>query len=144
MLSALCQKIVNFVDESYTAYHAGQRMPSIGAGVGYAFGMLGLQLITSICINHYFLRSSATGVFLGGGLINAIYNRSLHLTTRARATLPNGKLVNHISTDISVCDTYVVSSRMTDRLPSGLTTPVVSSTSSGYVSLYSLSASFYL
>ena len=41
---------------------------------------------------------------LRGGLITAIYDRSLKLSSRARATLTNGKLVNHISTDVSRID----------------------------------------
>jgi ABC-type multidrug transport system fused ATPase/permease subunit len=46
----------------------------------------------------------STGVLLRGGLITAIYSRSLRLTARARSTLTNGKLVNHISTDVSRID----------------------------------------
>jgi ABC transporter transmembrane region len=54
--------------------------------------------------HHFFYRGTASGVLLRAGLIAAVYNRSLRLTTRARATLTNGKLVNHISTDISRID----------------------------------------
>jgi ABC-type bacteriocin/lantibiotic exporter with double-glycine peptidase domain len=45
-----------------------------------------------------------TGVMLRAGLITAIYSRSLKLTSRARAKIPNGVLVNHISTDASRID----------------------------------------
>jgi ABC-type multidrug transport system fused ATPase/permease subunit len=65
---------------------------------------LALQLISSIGSNHFFYRSTSTGVLLRGGLITAIYSRSLRLTARARSTLTNGKLVNHISTDVSRID----------------------------------------
>lgn len=40
-----------------------------------------------------------TGALLRGGLIAAIHTRSLRLTSRARATLTNGKLVTHVGTD---------------------------------------------
>ena len=63
-----------------------------------------LQVISSLCQNHFLYRSMSSGVLLRGGLITAIYSRSLRLTTRARATLPNGRLVNHISTDVSRID----------------------------------------
>lgn len=43
-------------------------------------------------------------MLLRGGLITAIYSRSLRLTSRARSTLTNGKLINHISTDVSRID----------------------------------------
>ena len=41
---------------------------------------------------------------LRGGLIAAIYDLSLRLTTKARSTFTNGRLVNHISTDVSRID----------------------------------------
>jgi hypothetical protein len=63
-----------------------------------------LQLSASLTQHHFFYRASSTGVLLRGGLITAIYNRSLKLTSRARSTLTNGKLVNHISTDVSRID----------------------------------------
>ena len=37
-------------------------------------------------------------------MITAIYNKALTLSTRARHIHPNGKLVNHISTDVSRID----------------------------------------
>lgn len=61
-------------------------------------------MFSSFCMHHFFYRSSSAGVLLRGGLITAIYSRSLHLSSRARTTLPNGKLVNHISTDVSRID----------------------------------------
>ena len=45
-----------------------------------------------------------TGVLLRAGLITAIYNKALTLSTRARHVHSNGKLVNHISTDVSRVD----------------------------------------
>lgn len=51
-----------------------------------------------------FYRSTSTGILVRGGLITAIYNRSLRLTSRSRSSLPNGRLVNHISTDVSRID----------------------------------------
>ena len=55
-------------------------------------------------MNHFFYRAMGTGVLLRGGLITAIYNKALKLSTRARHIHPNGKLVNHISTDVSRID----------------------------------------
>lgn len=83
-----------------------------------------MQLLASACTHQMFYRStstgellmviyafkvcsntrSPTGVLLRGGLIHAVYQHSLRLTSRARSTLTNGKLVNHISTDISRID----------------------------------------
>lgn len=55
-------------------------------------------------MNHFFYRSMGTGVLLRGAMITAIYNKALKLSTRARHAHPNGKLVNHISTDVSRID----------------------------------------
>ncbi|KAF8969223.1 ABC transporter [Flammula alnicola] len=96
--------IIKFATESYTGHRLGTAVPSIGTGVGLTFVLLVLQVIASLCTHHFFYRSTSTGVLLRGGLITAIYSRSLRLTSRARSTLTNGKLVNHISTDVSRID----------------------------------------
>ena len=46
----------------------------------------------------------ACGVLLRGGLITAIYSQALSLSPRARVQMTNGRLVNHISTDVSRID----------------------------------------
>lgn len=103
----LVKAIVNFATQSYVDHRtpgSASKIPPIGKGIGLTFGLLALQLISSICTHHFFYRSSSSGVLLRGGLITAVYNRSLRLTSRARSTLTNGKLVNHISTDVSRVD----------------------------------------
>jgi len=59
-------------------------------------------------MNHFFYRAAGTGVLLRAGLITAIYNKALTLSTRARHIHPNGKLINHISTDVSRIDSACV------------------------------------
>lgn len=76
----------------------------MGKGIGLVFGLLLLQVVSSLSTHHFFYRAASTGVLVRGGLITAIYTRSLRLTSRARSTLTNGKLVNHISTDVSRID----------------------------------------
>ena len=98
------QSLIKFATNSYVAHREGIQAPGIGKGIGFAIALVILQLIGSLCQNHFFYRATSTGVLLRGGLITAIYSRSLRLTTRARATLPNGRLVNHISTDVSRID----------------------------------------
>ncbi|KAF8624506.1 hypothetical protein AX15_005822 [Amanita polypyramis BW_CC] len=101
----IVKAIINFATESYYGHHYGiGPIPPIGKGIGLVFGLLLLQVVSSLCTHHFFYRSASTGVLLRGGLITAIYSRSLRLTSRARSTLTNGKLVNHISTDISRID----------------------------------------
>ncbi|KAI0041202.1 ABC transporter [Auriscalpium vulgare] len=100
----LVKHLLNFATESYVAHRTGQTAPPIGRGIGYAIGLFLLQMIASFSTHHFFYRSSSSGVLIRGGLITAIYTRSLRLTTRARAQLSTGKLVNHISTDVSRID----------------------------------------
>ena len=87
-----------------SARQSGNDPPSIGKGIGLSFGLLGMELLAAICQHHYLYRVTSTGVLLRGGLIAAIYDRSLRLTTRARTTLTNGRLINHISTDATRID----------------------------------------
>ncbi|GJE96593.1 ABC transporter [Phanerochaete sordida] len=98
--------LINFATNSYSAYKEGRtdEAPPIGTGIGLAFALLFMQLFSSLCQHHFFYRSTSTGVLVRGGLITAIYARALRLTSRARTTLTNGKLVNHISTDVSRVD----------------------------------------
>ncbi|KAI0714464.1 P-loop containing nucleoside triphosphate hydrolase protein [Cerioporus squamosus] len=102
----LVKAIINFATQSYTAHREGlyDQIPPVGKGIGLAIGLFFLQLLSSFCTHHFFYRAASTGVLLRGGLITAIYDRSLKLSSRARATLTNGKLVNHISTDVSRID----------------------------------------
>ncbi|KAK7032834.1 oligomycin resistance ATP-dependent permease YOR1 [Favolaschia claudopus] len=96
--------IIKFATTSYVAHQTGEKPPGIGRGIGLAICLLLMQLIGSLGQHHFFYRAMATGVLIRGGLITAIYSRSLRLTSRARSTLTNGKLVNHISSDVSRID----------------------------------------
>ncbi|KZS95710.1 P-loop containing nucleoside triphosphate hydrolase protein [Sistotremastrum niveocremeum HHB9708] len=102
----LVKAIIKFAQQSYNALNSNppQKAPPIGHGVGLAFALFFLQLGASFCTHHFFYRAASSGVLLRGGLITAIYDRSLRLTSRARSTLTNGKLINHISTDVSRID----------------------------------------
>ncbi|CAE6453958.1 unnamed protein product, partial [Rhizoctonia solani] len=100
----LVKAIIRFGQESYAKHRAGIPAPPIGKGVGLAIGLFLLQLVSAMAIQHGFYRSASTGVLLRTGLISAIYSRATQLTSRARSTLTNGKLVNHISTDVSRID----------------------------------------
>jgi hypothetical protein len=58
-----------------------------------------LLLISSLGVNHFFLKAAGTGVHLRAAIISALYERALRLTGRARIEHTNSKLVNHISVD---------------------------------------------
>lgn len=45
-----------------------------------------------------------TGVLSRAAIISAVYQQALQFTQKSRGQIPNGKLVNHISTDTSRID----------------------------------------
>ncbi|KAF8134974.1 ABC transporter [Boletus edulis] len=96
--------IITFAAESYAGHIVGTSTPPIGTGIGLCFALFALQLISSWATQHFFYRSMACGVLLRGGLITAIYSQALSLSSRARVQMTNGRLVNHISTDVSRID----------------------------------------
>ncbi|KAJ3795163.1 ABC transporter [Lentinula aff. detonsa] len=100
----LVKAIINFATESYTNHFEGKSVPPVGKGIGMAVGLFFLQVFASLCTHQFFYRSAGSGVLLRGGLIAAIYARSMRLTSRARSKLPNGLIMNHISTDVSRID----------------------------------------
>lgn len=66
-----------------------------------ALGLWALTILQSVCQHQFFFRSMAIGVLARATLISAIYKRSLSLTVGSRSKHPNGKLINHISSDVS-------------------------------------------
>jgi len=125
-IKSFLKAIIKFATDSYVGHRTEQNIPPIGLGIGLALALLIIQVIASLCSQHFSYRSTSSGVLLRGGLINAIYNRSLRLTSRARSTLTNGKLINHISTDVSridFCAGYFHMVRITAPGPSTLLLP---------------------
>jgi ATP-binding cassette subfamily C (CFTR/MRP) protein 1 len=86
---------------AYAAKANGTPPPNIGRGVGMALGLWALTILQSVCQHQFFFRSMAIGVLARATLISAIYKRSLSLTVGSRSKHPNGKLINHISSDVS-------------------------------------------
>jgi ATP-binding cassette subfamily C (CFTR/MRP) protein 1 len=107
ILSPLVTKaLINFSTESYLAARGvpGYTAPHIGVGVGLSFALWFMSILYSLCTNQFFARSASTGVLTRGALIAAIYRRSMVLSGKSRTTITNGKIVNHISTDVSRID----------------------------------------
>ncbi|KAG6381932.1 ABC transporter [Boletus reticuloceps] len=98
------KEIISFAAESYAGHITGIPTPPIATGVVLSVALFALQLIASWSNQHFIYRSTACGILLRGGLITAIYSRALSLSPRARVQMTNGRLVNHISTDVSRID----------------------------------------
>lgn len=91
--------LIEYVGEAYYVTRGGPRAPSIGRGIGLAFGLFLMQLASSVLQHHFFYRSMMTGALSRGGLIACIYQKSLVLSNKSRIEYTNGKITNLMSTD---------------------------------------------
>ncbi|TFY67781.1 hypothetical protein EVJ58_g1400 [Rhodofomes roseus] len=100
----LVRAIITFSEDRLAAKAAGEPTASLGRGVGMAIGLFCTTVTASVCTHQFFWRSMNTGMLARAALISSIYKRGLALTGKARTTMPNAKLVTHISTDVSRID----------------------------------------
>ncbi|KAJ6570146.1 ABC protein [Mycena vulgaris] len=100
----LVKTIINFAKARAAAREAGTELPSIGRGVGLSIGLFWVVIMASIFQHQFFWRSMTTGVLARAALTASIYKRGVRLTGKARATLTNSDILNHVSTDVSRID----------------------------------------
>ncbi|GAA5823616.1 hypothetical protein JCM11251_000700 [Rhodosporidiobolus azoricus] len=100
------RRLISFGSSAYYAHRGvpGYTAEPIGVGVGLSFGLWGMQILASICLHHYFHHSAGTGVLARAALIASIYRKAMVLSGKARTVITNGRLVNHIGTDVSRID----------------------------------------
>ncbi|GAA5927818.1 uncharacterized protein JCM15063_006002 [Sporobolomyces koalae] len=82
----------------------GYTAQPIGVGIGLAFGLWGMQIVASFCLHHFFANSAGVGVLCRSALIASIYKKATTLSGKAKTTISNGRLTNHIGTDVSRID----------------------------------------
>jgi hypothetical protein len=75
MTSLLIKAIIKFSTAHYNARINGTSGPHIGRGIGLCIGLLCLLTLSTLCMNHFFLRSSGTGVLARAALISALFER---------------------------------------------------------------------
>lgn len=100
------KELIKFSTSAYYAHRGvpGYEAKSVGYGVGLCFVLWFMQVVYAFCLAQFFTRSAGTGVLARGALITAVYRKAMVLSGKARVTITNGKLVNHISTDVSRID----------------------------------------
>ncbi|KAI6165738.1 ABC protein [Pisolithus thermaeus] len=96
--------LLTFAEQRSTARSAGEPLPNVGPGIGMAFGLWALTIVTSVCNNQFFWHSMETGILARAALIACIYERGVKLTGKERVKLTNAALVNHVSADVSRVD----------------------------------------
>lgn len=104
MSPLLSKALIEYADSVYAANHGGPAAPNIGHGVGLAIGLFCLTILASVCQHQFFFRSMCIGVLSRATLISATYKRVMRLTVKSRAQHPQGKVMNHLSSDISRID----------------------------------------
>ncbi|KAJ7116426.1 P-loop containing nucleoside triphosphate hydrolase protein [Mycena epipterygia] len=100
----LVKAIINFAKARAADREAGTEVPSIGKGVGMSVGLFCIVIMASIFQHQFFWRSMTTGVLARAALTASIYKRGVRLTGKARTTLTNSDILNHVSTDVSRID----------------------------------------
>ncbi|KAF8071690.1 ABC protein [Lyophyllum atratum] len=98
------KSIINFAKARAAAKQDGTEVPHVGRGIAMGLGLFFLVITASIAQHQFFWRAMTTGVLARAALINSIYKRGVKLTGKARTTLSNSDLINHVSTDVSRID----------------------------------------
>lgn len=77
--------LIQFATEAYNAQHSGTPAPPISRGIGLAIGITCMQICQSVSTNHFIYRGMMCGGESRAVLINAIFEKSLKLSGRAKA-----------------------------------------------------------
>lgn len=106
IIEAFCAKILADVAQMCSALVMEHLIGAVrdgdtGLGCGYTVVMFVMLLIGNILSNRFFYKSLYVGVFCRAALVSGIFRRALNMQGRDRST---GKLVNHVSTDVSRID----------------------------------------
>ncbi|KAF5327366.1 hypothetical protein D9619_004466 [Psilocybe cf. subviscida] len=100
----LIKAIINFAKKRERAKAMHEPEPNVGIGIVMALGLFCVTMISSIGQHQFFWRSMFTGILARAALIKSIYKRGVNLTGKARTSISNSDIVNHISTDVSRID----------------------------------------
>ncbi|KAF1815867.1 hypothetical protein P152DRAFT_390622 [Eremomyces bilateralis CBS 781.70] len=77
--------LIQFAGEAYAAQKQDLPEPHIGRGVGLVLGISGLQLVQTICINHFLYRGMMNGGESRAVLMALIFDKAMRLSGRAKA-----------------------------------------------------------
>lgn len=77
--------LIQFATDAYIANMQNRPAPSIGGGIGLVIGVTAMQVIQSLCTNHFIYRGMMVGGEVRAVLIGLIFEKSMVLSGRARA-----------------------------------------------------------
>jgi ATP-binding cassette, subfamily C (CFTR/MRP), member 1 len=82
----LLRFLIAFSGQAYaSAYQGGPPAPSLGYGLGLVFAIFVLQVLSSLCSNHFMFRGMMVGGQIRATLMTVIFDKSMRLSGRARA-----------------------------------------------------------
>ncbi|THZ15415.1 ABC multidrug transporter-like protein [Aureobasidium pullulans] len=77
--------LINFSTETWVSQRTGSPKPDIGHGIGLVFAVTILQVIQSVCTNHFLYRGMTVGGQARAVTIAVIFEKAMRLSGRARA-----------------------------------------------------------
>ncbi|KAI1614391.1 ABC multidrug transporter [Exophiala viscosa] len=77
--------LIQFASDAWYAQQTGQPAPNIGKGIGLVIGITFMQMCQSMSTNHFIYRGMMVGGECRAVLINAIFEKSLVISGRAKA-----------------------------------------------------------
>lgn len=86
------------------ASHAGSSTPGPGRGIALAIGIFLLNMMSVLALQQAFIRAEGAGVLVRATLIQSIYQRTFQMSVGAKAKIPDGRLLTHLSADVSRVD----------------------------------------
>lgn len=77
--------LIQFATDAWVADRTGGKAPNIGHGIGLVIGITFMQICQSVSTNHFLYRGMVVGGESRAVLINAIFEKSLVISGRAKA-----------------------------------------------------------
>lgn len=77
--------LIAYATEAYVAAAEGTPQPNIGRGIGLVIGITAMQMMQTLCTNHFIYRGMLVGGMSRAALISIIYEKSMVVSGRAKA-----------------------------------------------------------
>ena len=84
--------LIQFATDAWYADRTGSPQPNLGQGIALALGITFMQICQSTATNHFIYRGMMVGGESRAMLINAIFDKTLKISNRAKA---GGKALSH-------------------------------------------------
>ena len=109
LLPFVLKYLIYFIQDAYNAQYNGGIAPHIAKGIGYVVGIACLQIVQSLCMNHYYYRAMILGGQVRSVLVACLFEKALKLSARMKTGgekdneegWSNGRINNLMSTDTS-------------------------------------------